>query len=108
MDHEAFGMLYSFVTVGQVVRDQQQRGQLAAACNLLSAAGAGPVVPAVAARPHGQPARSIASIIACILALRPILPIRTMSRGATELIGMPLWLRPISLHTPWPARSRRR
>jgi hypothetical protein len=30
------------VTVGQVVRDQQQHGQLAAACNLLSAAGAGP------------------------------------------------------------------
>jgi hypothetical protein len=66
VDHEAFGMLYSFVTVGQVVRDQQQHGQLAAACNLLGAAGAGPVVPAVAARPHGQPARSIASIIACI------------------------------------------
>src|SRR6476620_3525626 len=59
-------MLCSFVTVGQVVRDQQQHGQLAAACNLLGAAGAGPVVPAVAARPHGQPARSIASIIACI------------------------------------------
>jgi hypothetical protein len=66
VDHEAFGMLCSFVTVGQVVRNQQQHGQLAAACNLLGAAGAGPVVPAVAARRHGQPARSIASIIACI------------------------------------------
>jgi hypothetical protein len=65
VDHEAFGLHCSFVTVGQVVRDQQH-GQLAAACNLLGAAGAGPVVPAVAARPHGQPARSIASIIACI------------------------------------------
>ena len=28
--------------------------------------------------------------------------------GLIDLIGMQLWLRSISLHTPWPARSRRR
>ena len=35
------------------------------------------------------------------------LPILTVPLGATDLIGMQLWLRSISLHTPWPARSRR-
>ena len=37
-----------------------------------------------------------------------ILPIWTVSQGATELIGTQFWLRSISLHTPWPAGSRRR